>query len=108
MVGFLIVIAPLITITYSIDKVSDDRAQAFSTWFKEFIVNVFVQPVHAIIYLVFIFSAGAIAQSYPLIGLVFLLALGRAEKMVKQIFSLREAASMRSLDNAFKKDQGGQ
>ena len=57
MVGFLIVISPLITITYSIDKAGDGKAQAFSTWLKEFMVNILIQPLHALIYLVFVLMA---------------------------------------------------
>jgi len=104
MVGFLIAIAPLITITYSIDKIGDGRAQAFSLWFREMLINIFIQPIHAIIYLVFIFTAGAIAEAAPFIGLVFLLALGSAEKMIKSVFSLNDAISIRSLDNWMKKE----
>lgn len=33
-IGFLIIISPLITITYSIDKVKDGKAQALNTWLK--------------------------------------------------------------------------
>ena len=41
-VAFLIVISPLITITYSIDKMGDGKAQAFNMWFKEYIFNLSV------------------------------------------------------------------
>ena len=43
-IGFLIVIAPLVTITYSIDKISDGKAQGMNTWFREFAYNVLIQP----------------------------------------------------------------
>jgi hypothetical protein len=45
MVGFLILISPLITISYAIDKMGDGRAQALNNWFKEFIYNVIIQSV---------------------------------------------------------------
>ena len=48
-VGFLIVIAPLITITYSIDKMGDGKSQALNAWLKEFIYNVLIQTFHCII-----------------------------------------------------------
>ena len=38
-IGFLIMISPLISITYSIDKIGDGKAQAFNMWFKEYIFN---------------------------------------------------------------------
>ena len=52
-IGFLIIIAPLITITYSIDKMGDGKSQALNAWLKEFIFNVLIQPFHCIIYVVF-------------------------------------------------------
>lgn len=41
-IGFLIIISPLITITYAIDKVKDAKAQALNTWMKEFMFNVLI------------------------------------------------------------------
>ncbi len=86
-VGFLIMIAPLITITYPIDKAGDGRAQAFSKWMSEFLINVLIQPLHAIIYIVFMFTAGEIAKYAPILGLIFMLSLGTVEKTVLRIFN---------------------
>ena len=77
--AFLIIIAPLITITYPIDKAGDGKAQAFSAWLSEFIFMVFVQPLHAIVYLIFMFMAGAIVEYAPLLALAFMLSLTRVE-----------------------------
>ena len=104
MVGFLIVISPLITITYSIDKAGDGKAQAFSIWFKEFIVNVLIQPLHALIYLIFVLTANAIAASSPIVALAMLLAMGQVERMVKVIFDLRGLVSLRGVDKFMKKE----
>ena len=38
---FLIVVFPLVTISYAIDKIGDGKSQAFNNWFKEFVLNVF-------------------------------------------------------------------
>ena len=104
MVGFLIVISPLITITYSIDKAGDGKAQAFSIWFKEFIVNVLIQPLHALIYLIFVLTANAIAASSPIVALAMLLAMGQVERMVKVIFDLRGLVTLRGVDKFMKKE----
>lgn len=96
MVGFLIVIAPLITITYPMDKMGDNKAQAFSAWLNELLINVFIQPIHAIIYLVFSFTAGEIASFAPLLALIFLMSITSAEKMVRNIFNMQNS---KSLDN---------
>ena len=53
-VSFLIIISPLITITYAIDKMGDGKAQALETWLKEFLFTVLIQPFHCIIYMSFI------------------------------------------------------
>ncbi len=103
MVGFLIIISPIITITYSIDKVGDGQAQAFNMWIKEFILNVFIQPLHAVIYLVFIFSANAIATSSPLLALALLFAMGQAERMVKVIFDMKGSVTLRGVNKFMKK-----
>ena len=52
-IGFLILISPLITITYSVDRAGDQKAQALNSWLKEFIFNVLIQPFHCILYLSF-------------------------------------------------------
>lgn len=104
MVGFLIVISPLITITYSIDKVGDGKAQAFSIWMKEFIVNVLIQPLHALLYMVFVLTANYIATKSPLIALAMLFSLGQAERMVKVVFDMRGLVSLRGVDKFMKKE----
>lgn len=105
MVGFLIIISPLITISYSIDKAGDGKAQAFSAWMKEFVTNVLIQPLHAIIYLIFVLTANSIAERSPLIAVAFFMAMGTAEKMVRVIFNIKNTESLKGLGdiNLFKK-----
>ncbi len=87
-VGFLIMISPFITVTYSIDKAGDNRAQAFGEWMKEFSMNVLIQPLHAFLYLVFVLSANAIATEAPLVGIVFMYAMVQGEKIVKRVLKV--------------------
>lgn len=61
-IAFLIIIAPLITVTYSVDKLGDKKAQAFSTWNKEFMGKIFIQPVHAILFYVTMSIVSSIAN----------------------------------------------
>lgn len=103
MVGFLIMIAPLITVTYAIDKAGDGKAQAFAMWLKEFGVNVLIQPLHALIYLVFMFSAGEIAKISPIVAIALLMCMGAVERMVKVIFNLKGLVSLRGIDKLGKK-----
>lgn len=104
MVGFLIIISPLITITYSIDKAGDGKAQAFSTWMKEFMVNVLIQPLHALIYLIFVLTANSIAASSPLVALALLMAMGAVERMVKVVFDMKGLVTLRGVDKFMKKE----
>ena len=85
-IGFLIVISPLVTITYAIDKVGDGEAQAFNTLLKEFMVNVFIQPIHALLYLIFIYTALFLAGKAPLIAIFFFAVLSKGEKFARTIF----------------------
>lgn len=47
---FLIAIFPLVSISYALDKIADGKSQAFNSWCKEFILQVFIQSFHAINY----------------------------------------------------------
>jgi len=93
-VGFLIVISPLITITYSIDKARDNQAQAYKTWMKEFLVNVFIQPLHAFIFVIFMSSIYGVMERAPLLAIIFLAALSRGEQIVRSIFKIERTSSM--------------
>ncbi len=88
-IGFLIIISPLVTITYSIDKIGDGRAQAFKTWLNELLMKASIQVVHAIIYLIFIGSAGYIATQHPLLAAVFFALLSRSEKIIKNALNVK-------------------
>lgn len=89
-VSFLVIISPLITVTYPIDKIGDNKAQAFSAWMKELISKMSLQLMHGIVYCVFIATAGAIIEHFPLLAIFFFASLTRIEKIVRNIFSLKD------------------
>lgn len=103
-VGFLVIIAPLITITYSIDKMGDGKAQALNTWLKELTYNILIQPFHCVIYLAFF---GAISNMIHdsfygsitayILAFVVLLFMKKAEELLRKIFHF-EASSMPSVN----------
>lgn len=100
--GFLIIISPLITITYSATKTpiagkGGGKSKMFNTWFKEYTVNAFIQPLHAAIYMVFMVSAAEIFTVAPLLAVIFFMALSRAEKIVKNILGMRKMTSIHSM-----------
>jgi len=99
--GFLIIISPLITITYStktsIAGKGGGKSKMFDTWFKEYTVNAFIQPLHAAIYMVFMISAAEIFTVAPLLAVIFFMSLSRAEKIVKNILGMRKMTSIHSM-----------
>lgn len=83
-VAFLIIISPLITVTYALDKGSTHKK-----WFQQFISAVFIQAIHAIIYSIFIFSAAEIATKAPIVAIAFFMALSRGEKIFTYLFNIK-------------------
>lgn len=88
--GFLVIIAPLITVTYAIDKADDGQAQAYSNWIKLFCSNAFMQAVHALMYAIFVFSAASIAEKAPLIAIIFFIGLTKGEEVFNKLFGIGE------------------
>ena len=89
--AFLTMIAPLVAITYPIDKIGDGKAQAFQVWFREYVFNVLLQPMHMVLYTVLIATVSDFAQKnmiYALAAIGFLLP---AEKLVKTMFGFNKA-----------------
>ena len=50
MITFLIIIFPLVTISYALDKMGDGKSQILDAWFKEYLVNVLMNLMHGITY----------------------------------------------------------
>lgn len=89
-VNFLVIISPLVTITYPIDKIGDGKAQAFSKLMREIIMKSAVQIVHAFLYIVFVATAGLVAKSQPILAIIFFAALSRSEKIARNVFGVDE------------------
>lgn len=97
-VAFLIIIAPIITITYSIDKMGDGKSQALNTWLKEFVFSVLIQPFHCIIYLSLVQTGVEIMStqqtlSSTILAIALYASVFTGEKVVKKVFHF-EATSM--------------
>ncbi len=87
--AFLTMIAPLVAITYPIDKMGDSQAQAFNMWFKEYLMNVIIQPVHLLLYTALIGSAFDLATSNLLYAIAAVAFLVPAENFIKEMFNIR-------------------
>ncbi|MBR3613758.1 MAG: hypothetical protein IKL55_01075 [Clostridia bacterium] len=111
-VSFLVIISPLITLTYSIDKMGDGKAQALNTWLKEFVYTVLLQPFHCIIYMVFVGMAIKLMGGVGILGfgeiddnnlaamILIILCIHftkEAEKLLGKIFNFNDSVSGASL-----------
>lgn len=90
--AFLTLIAPMVALTYPIDKVSDGKAQAFNMWIKEFTYNALIQPLHLLLYVVLLGSAVQLAADNPLYAIVCLGFIIAAEKLMKSMFGFGKAS----------------
>lgn len=90
---FLTVIAPLVAITYPIDKINDGKAQGFDLWLKEYIFNLLIQPLHLLLYTVLIKMAFDLAGAniiYTIVAIGFMMP---AEKFLRKMFNFEKAST---------------
>lgn len=98
--AFLTMIAPVVAVTYPIDKISDGSAQGFSKWFKEYIFNLLLQPLHLLLYFTLITSAFNLAGAnivYSIVALGFMLP---AERLLRSFFGFEKANTSGALSGA--------
>jgi F0F1-type ATP synthase membrane subunit c/vacuolar-type H+-ATPase subunit K len=95
-IAFLMIISPLITLTYSIDKMGDGKAQALGTWLKEFVFTVLMQPFHCIIYMVMVSTSIELLNDnvkelgYAVLAIVCIRFVKQAEEIVRRIFHFED------------------
>ena len=89
--AFLTLIAPIVALTYPIEKMNDGTAQGFNMWLKEYTFNALLQPLHQIMYYILVGSAVSIALDNPIYGVVVLMFMTEAEKLLKTIFGFDKA-----------------
>ncbi len=96
--AFLVIISPIVTITYSIDKMGDKQSQALNKWVKEFVYTVLIQPFQCLVYIVFATTALDLMQDKTLgasiLGCIMLLFIHQAEHIVRGIFSFEHAHNL--------------
>lgn len=97
----LIMISPIIPITYSLDKMRGGTGSSLNSWLKELIFNVFIQTLHAIVYAALV-SVAMSALTSPsitgvsdlgnaLVAITAMLFVKYAEKMVRTIFGFDQS-----------------
>lgn len=114
--GFLILISPLISITYSIDKMGDGKAQALNSWLKEFVYTILIQPFHCLIYMTFVTTAIQLLSKSTILGslksiftgdfnqltngvivILCLKFINDGEKAIRKIFNFQDDDSLTSM-----------
>ena len=98
--AFFTLIAPLITLTYPLDKIKDGQAQAFTMWIREYIFTALIQVVHLVIYYVLVGSALALVENYPLYAIITLIFMTQAENIIKKMFGFDKAETVGTLGAA--------
>ena len=94
-IAFLTMIAPLITLTYPLDKIKDSKSQAFDMWIKDYIFFMLLQVVHLLIYYILIGSAGNLAdQGNWLFTIVVIGFMVPAEKIIKKMFGFEKSKTL--------------
>ena len=89
--AFLTMIAPLVALTYPIDKISDGQAQAFGMWLREYIYNLLLQPFHLILYTMLVGSVMDLASSNMVYAIVALGFLMPAEQLLRRFFGFEKS-----------------
>ena len=87
----LTLIAPIVSVSYAFNKVLIGKAKVFSTWLSEFIMNVLIQIVHAIIYITFVSTAlqlSLVSLSGTILAFVLLNFMLQADKILRRLFKL--------------------
>ena len=104
--AFLIIISPLVTITYSIDKMADAKAQALGNWLREYVFTVLIQPFHCVMYVALVDMAFKLlteatsnGERLPraLLAIMCVMFIKSAEKIVRKIFAFADDNSKTSM-----------
>ena len=98
--AFFTMIAPLIALTYPLDKIKDGQAQAFGIWIKEYIFNALMPVMHILLYYIFVGSTMDLAKANPLYALVCIGFLIPAEKFFRKMFGFDKATTSSQLGAA--------
>ncbi|MCI8345024.1 MAG: hypothetical protein HFJ42_03500 [Clostridia bacterium] len=89
MMAFLTIIAPLVALTYPLDKMKNGSAQAFNMWLKEYVYNALIQPFHLMLYMIFV---GGVAMDLAKVNLIYAIAaiafVSVAEKILRKLFGM--------------------
>lgn len=91
-VAVLVIMAPIVSVSYAFNKVKNGKATSFINWLKEFFFIVILQSIHALMYVIFIQQALAISLSSIagfIISLMMFNFMSKAEGIFRKIFNVQ-------------------
>lgn len=98
---FLIVISPLIMISYAADKIRDGKSQTVNKWIKEYTLNVFLQAFQAVNYVVVMSVVFALSGSSGNVNVIFTLIalsyISKGDVLLRGLFSRMSGGGANSL-----------
>lgn len=90
----LIIISPLICVSYPIDRISDDRGQALRQWVIDFSTAILMQPFQYMIYVLIFGSFDEIMLKVPLLTAIAFYLLGKSIKVAKKALQIKSNAEI--------------
>ena len=99
LMAFLTMIAPLVAVTYPIDKANDGTAQGFNFWLKEYIFNLLLQPMHLLLYVILIGSAMEVATENMIWCIMVMTFMTQGEQILRRMFNFGKAETPGKLGN---------
>ena len=92
-VAVLIIIFPLVMMMYAIEQfLGKNKPASFKTWVQEYLINVFIQSIHALLYLSLVETGLSIYEADPDNWLILIFAISAIfpmEAIVKSMLGLK-------------------
>ncbi len=101
--AILTIMGPGIGVSYAFQKIMHGKALSFKNWLREYLLALFIQVIHAILYAVFI-SEALIFSLQSVAGMIFALIMihyaFQMDKLFRKVFNFGEGGVMKDLDTA--------
>lgn len=90
----LTAIGPLIIVVHAFKIMIGKESSTLKAWLKKYAALTYIQPIHALLYLIFMFTASEIVVQIPVLGIAMMYALYRGESIAKSMLNLEEGTSI--------------
>ena len=95
-IALLTMIAPLIALTYPLDKIRDGQAQGFTLWVREYVFNCLIQPLHLLLYTMIVNTAIQTMKN-PIIAIIALSLFNPTENFLRKMFGFDKATTLNNI-----------